>query len=262
MLDVAQGPLDPEITQNRLNQLYERWRVELFNNEAWFEGAVPPHLLKVTDDYCRAPLRILFYGQETEGWGSSGDGQSFDCFVGGDCSIEHLVGEYGRFNFATDNPRRNSPLWRAFRFFQDLEGSSVLWANLCRAAFETPRSHSFLRAPAERRARFVAQQTNLMREEIDILQPHAALFAIGPHYDHILEEVFDVERFEAVTSDLTIRQLGRVVSRFLPAASFRTYHPGFLNREYKVRWRWLEEARTQIRQDYPISTASTASIGD
>ena len=83
MVETAKSLLNTNAVQNRLNQAYERWRVELCNEEAWFEGALPPHLLKVTDGYCRAPLRILFYGQETEGWGSKSD-QSLDCFIGGD----------------------------------------------------------------------------------------------------------------------------------------------------------------------------------
>ena len=261
MLTPTQDHLDPDVIQNRLNQLYESWRLELREQKAWFEGAVPPHLLAVTADYCRAPVRILFYGQETESW-SPEEGQSFDCFVGGDCLLEQLMEKYREFNFAAGTPRFNSPFWRAFRNFQKLDGSGVLWANLCKTAFETTQGYSFLRASAERRAIFVAQQTNLMREEVDILQPHAIVFTTGPYYDHILKEVFEVERFDEVVPELTSRQLGRVVSPFLPPLSLRTYHPGFINRDLQVRQRWLEEARMQIAQRLPAATAASTSVGD
>lgn len=261
MSGLTRDPLDPQVIQERLNGAYERWRAELSANQAWFEGAVPPHLLKVTTDYCRAQVRILFYGQETEGWGPH-EGQSFNCFVSGNCSIERLLTEYQKFDFAKDSPRRSSPLWRAFRNFQSIPDSGVLWANLCKVAFETTGGYSFLRAPTERRMKFVAQQTGLMREEVEILKPDAVFFATGPNYDHILKEVFEVERIEEVLPDLTSKQLGRVVSRFLPPLSFRTYHPGFLNRDHQVRWQWLEEARAHIARGNPNAVAHNHSVGD
>ena len=259
MVETAKSLLNTNAVQNRLNQAYERWRVELCNEEAWFEGALPPHLLKVTDGYCRAPLRILFYGQETEGWGSKSD-QSLDCFIGGDLIAEELLNLYERFDFAAASPRRKSPLWRAFKEFQAIEGSDVLWANLCKVAFDAGGKYSFLRAPSERRALFVRQQTQLMREEVQILQPHATVFVTGRLYDHILNEVFEIQRIEQVVPSATSTELGQLVSRYLPALSFRTYHPGFLNRNHEVRWPWLREVRTQIARGHasgqPISLPS------
>ena len=252
MLKVEQDVLDEDAVQTQLNQVYERWRLSLCNEEAWFEGAVPPLLMKVTEEYCRAPLRILFYGQETEGWGPDPT-QSLDCFIGGGLPVERLVDFYGAFDFAATSPRRKSPFWRAFREFRTMEGSSLLWNNLCKVAFASAGKYSFLKAPIERKTEFVRQQTQLLREEVRILLPHAVIFVTGPHYDHILNQVFETEGIEQVMPNATSTELGRLVSRYLPALSFRTYHPGFLRREYKSRWPWLEEVRTQIARGHAIA---------
>ncbi len=85
-----------------------------------------------------------------------------------------------------------------------------------------------------------SQQAGLVADELAILGPHVCLFFTGPNYDGFIETIFPGCEFMAC-GDAPKRELATLVHSALPRASFRTYHPSFLNR--RSRWHYIEAMR-------------------
>lgn len=217
------------------------------------EGFCPPLLLSVSDNYSKAKVRIVVYGQETlGGWCWSGDElcqykypnrewpfvelNTFDDFLGADSTVDALVYGYKLFEFAKYQPLNyRSPFWTAFRQVQNIPNSGVTWSNLVRADYE---GGSVRLAPEETRNSFLIAQAVLLREELKILAPHACIFFTGPTYDPILEGIFPDVNFQQIGNE-PVRKLAQLAHPLLPLNSYRTYHPGYLRRSRQ--WRLVDE---------------------
>jgi hypothetical protein len=67
---------------------------------------------------------------------------------------------------------------------------------------------------------------NLVKNEIEILNPNIVLFLSGPDYDNIIEDKISNIKFEEIPN-FTKRQLSKVSIPNVDFA-FRTYHPNYL----------------------------------
>jgi len=80
-------------------------------------------------------------------------------------------------------------------------------------------------------------RTNLLPNEIRILDPHVVVFHSGPDYDPWIRLWFPDVHFHGD------EWLARLESMALPTASYRTYHPRYLNYQSK-----RAEIYSQIRE--------------
>lgn len=193
-----------------------------------------PSLLKCLPSYLKAKKKVLFIGQETNGWDSFR--VTLDTFNVGineeanrDCIIEYLQWMYEdlRFHRKWDY----TPFWKGMRrFYQaivnDGDDDGFLHTELVRFDFDQQR-------PPHHIEDLLQKEYNVLPMEISALNPDVVIFLTGPYYDDRLRETFlnyyalgDLLKFEMVEG-LNANQLSRVSHPSLPNHTYRTYHPGY-----------------------------------
>lgn len=69
----------------------------------------------------------------------------------------------------------------------------------------------------------------VIKAEIEILKPDVVVFFTGPYYDEFIKYEFPGVDFIKIQA-MKEREICVINSEYLPARSFRTYHPGYLVR--------------------------------
>lgn len=235
-----------------LRSLYVNFRTDLIKNNVLFPDASAPYFLNPTADYANADFRVLFCGQEPQGWSWSqenckdvpaygawpySDICSYDDFLNYSDSIDALMEGYKRFDNAIHQPKnRNSPFNRAFRRVKNTCGSGIMVSNACRLAYQNNSGTSYLKAPEILRKKFDPYQSKLFIDELKILRPDAIMFFTSSAYDDQLW--FGIP--ELVLSPLKEGEnqdhIGMFTSPYLPCPIYRTYHPAYLQRSGKLEW--------------------------
>jgi hypothetical protein len=246
--------MDQHIIQANLSAQYTKWKNTIRFSKEQAEQLSPPLLLHVTEDYCRAEIRVLLLGQETKGWEWNSkkrkcfplyphdwpfrDISSMQDFLSNEDSVEALCWSYREFNFAEYQPKSHrSPFWRAFREVQKWPSVGVMWGNVARVDY---MDKSILQAPEDIQKALVEQQRSLFAAELRILDPHICIFFTGPNYDDVITDTL-LKCKRLPCNDFPERQLAKLVHPLLPAVSIRTYHPSYLSRSKK--WDYIEAIR-------------------
>lgn len=242
--------MDSSEMQKNLEAVYRDWKRALSLDEALVPNLTPPLLLSVPEEYAKARRRVIFFGQETGDWDFRPDlrraypeypesheyPQNFPhdgiCsasdFLGNDSAVDVLVWGYNIFEYSRYQPlNRRSPFWRTFREVQSWPDVAVIWENLSRFHHV---DGSILCASVEQQHVLAKCQRDLLARELEILKPHACLFFTGPNYDAFFSEVFSGSKISAGLNGVSERNFARVEAPLLPKCSFRTYHPGYLDR--------------------------------
>jgi hypothetical protein len=234
--------MDRNQVQTALVSTYQRWKSGFDARGITVEHFSPPLLLNLTDDYCDAPIKIVFCGQETTGWTHLysnnwpfKDLLTFGDFLNNDDAIEGLVQAYEQFAFAKYQPKIfRSPFWQAFREIQKWPNAGLMWTNIIRVDYH---GGSILTADSTVQEAILQQQYQVLRDELTLLMPSVCIFVTGPDYDPVLRAAFPTLEFKEI--DLAPkRELARLVHSDLPARSYRTYHPKPLSMHRK--WGYLE----------------------
>lgn len=216
----------------RLRELYEpcmeRFLVsgqDVYNKSAW------PYLLCASADYVDADFKIMVFGQETNGWGASCD------HAASGAEVETLMEAYDAFVKA-DGWR--SPFWNLNRRLRNNLAERTSDRSLGWIYNNVVKLGRVSRAGCDERIyQWMLQGFNVLRQEVEILQPDMLLCLSGPAYDHRLEALcgqFDVEEVAGGEA----LQLCRL--RFKDVAmpvTYRCYHPGYLQRT-GVYWDAIE----------------------
>ena len=244
-----------ESDRNRkLADLYRRNWPALLKIRKDFEDFDPsyPHLVWVHPDYEKANIRLVIVGMESRFW-------NWESTV----DLDYLNDEE-RKQALTDEEReekleavgRDQAVERLMQFFR--EGKLGINYNqvFCRSCFELYRRLNSLTAddkslgfvtlnaskfdqkgksPAKNVAlRDALIHTKILPQEIKILAPHVVVFHTGPDYDPWLDGYFLPDKIERTdifpAIHLGDRFLSQVAVAGIPKHSFRTYHPGYLNR--------------------------------
>lgn len=228
--------------QESLNHNYERLKENAELSEDLKVRLSAPLLLQVPHKWMAAPKRILVVGQETldwqfySGWYYSwpySDIRNFRDFLSVENGVNAMTKGYEIFCFSREQPANyRSPFWHAYRLIRDAVGdpvdgfeTSVLWTNLFRTALD---GGSVLEGTLEEQDEIQDTAKNLLSTEIEILKPSTVIFFTGPRYDRALSREFSGLELRPV-EDYSERQISRLVHPGLPL-SFRTYHPGYMNR--------------------------------
>ena len=210
----------------------------------------PPLLVGTSVDWSDALNRVAVVGQESAGWdwspettrdlGYDWHGGAYhslrDFFVEPE-AVRDLQRAYDLFDFAAQEPvAHRSPFWRAFRhigsrFNQGERSHAMAWTNLIRSAsYVTENDFTLWNRSATDSAALLRWQSGLLRRELRALSPTLILFVSGPYYDRYIKEEFPDAQWEALPGHRE-HAAARLSGASLPAPAYRTYHPGYLNRQ-------------------------------
>lgn len=187
-----------------------------------YDEKTPTNLLclNLSKEYLDAEVKVMIFGQETNDW--HGD-------YGGAKEAESLVDEYDDF-FTSKKcfSSHGGHFWNAVsKTVEALEEKTsktvaVLWNNIVKIGKSGDKGRP--------EAALIEWQKPAMKfiiKEIEIAKPNIIIFFTGPDYDDMLQMVFEDIEFKN-TNKKSLRQLAVVSSKYLPAASVRTYHPQYL----------------------------------
>ncbi|MEO5721012.1 MAG: hypothetical protein ABIR71_06030 [Chthoniobacterales bacterium] len=177
-------------------------------------GMSGPLLVKVPASYEECEIKLAVVGQETHGWAPWDGGHDR-------AQIDALRQQYEDFERGKHR-KKISPFFEAAYILQDGlnpggDRYGFAWLNLFCSDQEQRQPavtlHDQLR------------DASLLADEIAILEPEAVVFFTGPNYDYTIKRLFlDAELIDLLPGVRIFRAEG------LPAATLRTYHPGYLRR--------------------------------
>lgn len=199
------------------NALLEAYKTRLSDFEkitSLFQGdnLSGPFLISPSEKYFTQPNPLLIIGQETFGWESAF----------GDLVKQMQI--YENFNVGANYYA--SPFWNITRKVEKALGNlpySCMWTNISK--FDVNRKRAYGKHERE-----ISTLDNLLIEEVKILQPKICLFYTGPAFDSRITKTFNQVKFLSVPG-FSKRQFSQLVHPFLPALTFRSYHPNYLRRK-------------------------------
>lgn len=220
-------------------------------------GLSNPFLLKISPAYRHAKKKVLFVGQEPNGWDSFRDTLNSFSYASREDDREaihdYLQWMYEDFRFRRSSD--NTLYWRGIRrLFQAISpkdgDDAFLNTQLVRMDFETKRLPRQLEE-------LLQGEFNVLPMEIEALAPDVVIFVTGPDYDMRLRKTFenvyktgDHLRFEEVPG-LPFHSLARLEHPYLPyfpTHTYRTYHPGYSLFNDKKVFSPIEKALQQLCQ--------------
>jgi len=152
----------------------------------------PPLLLKIPDKYQQTQqIKIIVFGQETQGWGFSNSDKkvtNFLEFKNMPDSEKHLSNFYQKFCFAKNSSHKKSPFWRAFRSISQMKFSeesfetNVIWNNLIKVDYNRA---SIRKCNKEFQEYCVNYSKQIIDLELKILQPSVCIFLLAQTMIHI-----------------------------------------------------------------------------
>ncbi len=214
----------------KLKQLYSKdWEVYNQSIKDWeikypSKGMTNPLCLAVTDEYLLADLKVIIFGQETNGW----------CDEIKYGNIEKMQNKYLSFYNGGKFDKHKGQFKNAFNYIvkglrEEYSDKKIgfVWNNIIKRGKENGKGR-----PLEDIYKIEKEHFNVISQEIDILKPDIIIFLTGPYYDKNIRHVFKIEQSEFVKTDgFTERQLA-IVNNTGAKIAIRTYHPNYL---YRVR---------------------------
>lgn len=205
-------------------------RIKALVEEGVCKMPANPLLLEVpdVDRYRGAGLRGMFIGQETNEW----------CGKYG-AKLDTLTSTYRVFFGSQirvyDGYRYPGAFWNGLaEYRRELESASgleteYLWNNILKVGKNGKGT------PCDEIIDAQIETFNVPAEEIQLLRPQVVVFFTGPDYDKWLDRTIPDVQYRRVNNRWNTRQLAQLESPKLPALTFRTYHPNYLNRDSKRR---------------------------
>lgn len=212
-----------------------------------------PFLVTALPAYRKANKKVLFVGQETNGWDSFKTTldtfRSHDEEVRRKNSIDFLQWMYEdlRYHRRFDHTAFWKGMRRLYQAFSPGEGDDgFLHTELVRFDYANKR-------PPHEIEDLLQREYNILPMEISALSPDIVLFLTGPDYDDRLRETYQSVgglgkplSFESV-KDFSANALSRVVHPKLPYHTYRTYHPNYsLHYNEKSVFKPIEDALQKL----------------
>jgi len=183
-----------------------------------------PLLMSVFDSYDQADHRLMVFGQQTNGWGTPGSDSV--------ARVSELMANYVGFHVGEDYIP--TPFWcMARELHRRLNPQSpqdgFLWNNVFKVDHAGGR-------PCSAVVDVLFTEFPVVPLEIQATEPEVVVFFTGPSIDNNIRSTFPgIEFLDGPSPDLSRRQLARLRQRSLPEKTFRTYHPGYLQRRLAER---------------------------
>jgi len=211
----------------RLLSLYEDFWPELVLNVNQLDIAntklqpAHPLLIKVTDQYKEAKIKVMVVGQETDGWHKS--------FLGSQALPSELTELYHHYFVSTSKSKNNRPFWNRanFKYFQERlekslgkENIGFVWNNLAKIGKNS-------RGGVTKTIHELEDTVfNVHQQELKILKPDVVIFNTGCDRDNILRQRYGVTLSNTEYAK-SCRELAQVSFSETSSdiLSFRTFHP-------------------------------------
>jgi len=194
----------------KLTELYQnKWKNLLFN--AKDTKASSPLLIKVSDEYKNADIRVMIVGQETDGW--------YGLLENNKYTIEELQEKY--FSYLYLNTKKiNRPFWnrKNFKYFQEEltkkfenKNVSLIWSNISKIGNDgRGRAVSKIR-------RLEKNYFNIFEDELKILNPNIIIFTTGNRDVPLNHDEIESVHKKPV-SEIKFQKYPNILA-------IRTYHP-------------------------------------
>ncbi|OHD57520.1 MAG: hypothetical protein A2014_04730 [Spirochaetes bacterium GWF1_49_6] len=200
--------------QSKLNDL--KTLVNNIGNEDTADYEGPLLMYCWEDKYLSSKKKILFIGQETNGW--NGFLRPTSAKI-----IDDIIDIYKGFELGA---RYNSVFWQYVNYINKKINDSALnfmWTNVLKFG------RSGIGRPDEQVQEEELLNFNILKDEIEILNPDVVLFFSGPNYDQDIINRIDGVEFNTCSNRDT-RVFTRLKHKVLPSKTFRTYHPNYLRK--------------------------------
>ena len=174
-----------------------------------------PYFAWVHPEYEQAAVRLVVVGKETNGW----EKPEQVLWMSADDAVEHLQKAYRRFRLGTQYSGKQSfwaPVHELYRRLNP-QGPDLGFVALNVSKVDVGGNSP----PGSFREALTKHE--MLRRELEILDPQVVVCHTGPYYDRWLQDEFTNLR---IVGD---RFLARLSARSLPKHSFRSYHPRYLN---------------------------------
>lgn len=175
-----------ELLQAKLNEFYTTTLAgarPLFDDTHLRELS-SPLLISISDDYLAAPVRVMFVGKETNGWWGK-----LGAYYATEDAVAALMKRYRQQMEMSKWPGRFFPmLSRAARELADAQVSAIAWTNLMRMDWE--HGKGFSRNSKEFSEALTRMSQEMLRFEVELLEPDVIIFACGASYDSVIKATF------------------------------------------------------------------------
>lgn len=220
--------------QNRLKTLYENKITNLTKENLNFENYDGPLLISVTDDYINSEKKILFYGQEANGW-----------FGYINTDVDDGLQKYKDFDLCENG--KLTTIWNYMYDFKNIlfpnsvGKKNFTWNNLSK--FSTYDGKTLNENDYEN----LNKSFDVLKEEFKILGPDIVIFFTGSKWDNRIKKIFDENiKFNKLDENIEINFLAKLNSEFLPTQSYRVSHPRYmqLNKQWSLMEKIIEDIKT------------------
>ena len=195
------------------------------NNRRDVELLTSPFLLKVSDEYYHADIKVMIFGKETNGWIKYEDTKDIDDIL--DC--------YDGFYNSGECYTYSGQFWNGFKLLKSMLESiykmkriSFIWNNIVKIG---KNGKGF---PVRTYQPIIKPHLNpIITKELDILKPNIIILLTGPNssngpYDNVIDDIFNNPKRDKING-FEERQLCNI-NIMNAQVCLRTYHPAFLYR--------------------------------
>ncbi len=150
--------------------------------------AANPLLIKVSQEYVEADIKVMIVGQETDGWAGQ--------LNAGSQTVDDMMGYYYEYLYENSDPKREDrPFWnrKNYRYFMENlqkhfkpqnKSVSCIWNNISKIG-KNGRGMPQKSIITMERAYF-----NVVKAEIEILKPDIIIFSTGDSRDDFIKHHF------------------------------------------------------------------------
>ena len=231
----------------RLENLYsDNWQQLIENGKE--KEAANPLLIKVSNSYIEADLKVMIFGQETYGWnGTLGDKNT---------DIEFLMSDYDaylhndeKYEFHYKNRlkrKRSRSFWsrKNFLFFQEklkYKGvkTSFLWNNLAKIGNSASAKNNGLGKQSKAIKKLEESYFQVFEEELEILNPDLIIFRTGNR--HIPNSTS--AKLTKVNPATTVK-----LEKFPNILAIKSYHPNSRVFSKESKYKVLEVINSEFKE--------------
>ncbi len=197
-----------------------------------------PFLLKSPSDWSDSQMKVMIFGQETNFWGGEVSPNGIFCNLTND-----LINIYEEF-YLRDN-MYPSPFWNTFREIKTsikykYPSASFIWNNVVKIG-------RLGKGYVPKVRDISVSSFNVIPDELQILKPDLIIFLSGPNYDLNIELELGKFSKKPLLNTINERQLSEIFLEKHPRIKcFRTYHPGFLNRDFSRKKTFLNAIEEMV----------------
>lgn len=218
--------------EEELESLYSIEIKQLANIDNFSQKPTNPLLLSVPKDYDEK-FKLMLFGQETNDWHG---------LYLKNMDIKNEMNKYKNFWITKESRFSNvGPLMQTFNNFQKgINNASCIWNNIIKIG-----KYNAVGTPNEELIEWQMNWFNVIKKEVELLEPNVMIFFTGPKYDEFIKKVFGGFAKEKVMDEKS-NQLSKLVFHNNPnMIAYRTYHPSYLRRS-GLGTKYLDFFNTEI----------------